>query len=337
MSQEETKHADILKWGSASWNEWRRENPGVRPQLAGEDLSEMDLGGVDLSEADLTDAELFQTDLSNANLKMTGMAKADLSGANLRGAALYKANLSGACLIEASMERASLGAADLTGADLRGTSMGRVDLSEADLSGADLNEAEITNANLTRAQITGANLRNANFAGSNLTGLEHGTFQSKKGHYYGIRGLDSCFGNALFVRDAKDQDYLDTLRSAIDQTPSPIAQKWKLFWFKAWGLIDYGRSLGRLALGALAVALFFGLIFHLDEALKWGFFEYPHTVDSFLTPYYYSVVTYTRLGSGGVTPTHWVGEIVLVSERILGFVTLGLLLSILANRVARRS
>jgi hypothetical protein len=297
----------------------------------------MDLSGVDLSEADLTDAELFQTELENANLKMAAMADADLSGANLQGAALYKADLRRACLIEASLDRASLGAADLSAADLRGTRMGRVDLSEADLSGADLNEAEVTNANLTRARITGANLRNANLAGSNLTGMEHGSFLSKEGRYYGIRGLDSCFGNALFVRDAKDQDYLDTLRDSIDQTPSQWARKWKLFWFRAWGLIDFGRSLGKLALGALAVALFFGLIFHLDNALGWGCFDYPHDVDSFLTPYYFSVVTYTRLGSGGVEPTHWVGEIVLVCERILGFVTLGLLLSILANRVARRS
>jgi len=38
-----------------------------------------------------------------------------------------------------------------------------------------------------------------------------------------------------------------------------------------------------------------------------------------------------------MTPNHWIGEILLVCEGILGYVTLGILLSILANRVARRS
>ncbi len=337
MAGDEIRSVDLLRSGSVSWNEWRRGNPGVQPRLAGEDLSEMDLSGADLSESDLTDAELFQTDLSEANLKMAVMVDADLSGANLRGAGLYKAQLSRACLIEAQFERANVSAANLSNADLRGAVICQADLTEADLSHADLSEADFSGSNLTNANIIGANLRSANLAGANLTGLVHGSLDSKMGHYYGIRGLDSCFGNALFVRDAKDQDYLDTLMNSINQTRSTISGRWKLFWFHAWGLIDYGRSLGKLALGALGVALLFGLVFHLDETFQWGFFDYPTTVNSLLTPYYYSVVTYTRLGSGGISPTHWVGEIVLIFERILGFVTLGLLLSILANRVARRS
>lgn len=333
----ESMHIDRLYEGVEAWNEWRRNNPGERPLLAGEDLSEMDLTGVNLSEADLSDAELFQADLSEANLKMAVLTRADLSGSNLGGAGLYKADLADACLIEADLSGANLGAADLRRADLRGTSLRGVDFNEANLTNADLNESDLTGANLSHADVTGANLRNANLAATNLTGMKDGGFREKRGRYYGIRGLDSCFGDPLFVRDAKDQDYLDTLEVAIDETPSPAKRRWKRFWFTAWSLIDYGRSLGRLALGALIVALFFGAIFHLDSIFDWQFFDYPASANSPLTPYYFSVVTYTRLGSGGITPTHWVGEVVLVCERILGYVTLGLLLSILANKVARRS
>jgi hypothetical protein len=330
-------HLEILEQGPEVWNTWRIENPGVKPQLASEDLSEMDLTAVNLGEADLTDAELFQADLTEANLKMAVLTRADLSGADLSGAALYKAELAEACLIEADLTGANLGAANLRGADLRGTKLRGVDLNEADLSNANLNEADFTGSNLSRADITGANLHNANLAATNLTGMKDGGFREKRGRYYGIRGLDSCFGDPLFVRDAKDQDYLDTLEVAIDETPSTARRRWKRFWFSAWSLIDYGRSLGKLALGALIVTMFFGIIYHLDSTLGWQFFDFPASVDSPLTPYYYSIVTYTRLGSGGITPTHWVGEIVLICERILGYVTLGLLLSILANRVARRS
>jgi len=333
----ETTHIDILYEGTGAWNEWRGKNPGEKPNLAGEDLSEIDLTGANLGEVDLTDAELFQSDLSEANLKMAVLRGADLSGADLSRAALYKAELADACLIEADLTGANLGAADLRGADLRGAKFHGADLNEADLSNANLNEADLTGANLTRADITGANLQSTNLAATNLTGMKDGGFRDKRGRYYGIRGLDSCFGDPLFVRDAKDQDYLDTLEVAIDETPSTAKRRWKRFWFSAWGLIDYGRSLGKLALGAFGVMMVFGFIFHLDSVLGWHFFALPSSVNSPLTPYYYSIVTYTRLGSGGITPTHWVGEVVLVCERILGYVTLGLLLSILANRVARRS
>jgi hypothetical protein len=333
----DTTQIDILYEGVEGWNEWRRKNPSEKPNLIGEDLSEMDLTGVNFGEADLTDAELFQADLTEANLKMAALTRADLAGADLKGAALYKADLSDACLIEVDLTGASLGAADLRGADLRGTKLCGADFDGTDLSGANLNEADLTGANLTRADITGANLNNANLAATNLTGMKDGGFREKRGRYYGIRGLDSCFGDPLFVRDAKDQDYLDTLEVAIDETPSTARRRWKRFWFSAWGLIDYGRSLGKLAMGAFIVTMFFGVIFHLDSIFGWQFFSLPTSADSPLTPYYFSIVTYTRLGSGGITPTHWVGEIVLICERILGYVTLGLLLSILANRVARRS
>jgi hypothetical protein len=333
----EASHIDILYEGVEAWNEWRRENPGEAPKLVGEDLSDMDLTGINLGEADLTDAELFQTDLTEANLKMAVFDKADFSGADLSGAALYKASLVDACLIEANLTGADVRAADLRKADLRGTTLHRVDFEEANLTDANLMEADFSGSNLTHADITGANLRSANLAATNLTGMQDGGFADKRGRYYGIRGLDSCFGDPLFVRDAKDQDYLDTLEVAIDETASPGKRRWKRFWFNAWSLIDYGRSLGRLALGAFVVTFVFGLIFHLDVVFGWNFFDLPDSVNSPLTPYYYSIVTFTRLGSGGIVPTHWVGEVVLVCERILGYVALGLLLSILANRVARRS
>ena len=333
----DSDHIEVLNQGVEAWNRWRTENPGVRPTLVGEDLSDMDLAGVNLSEADLHDAEFFHSNLRGANLKMAIFTNGDLASANLRGAALYKADLSNASMIEADLSEAGLGEANLTGTDLRGTKMLRSDLTEADLRGADLGEADLTGATLVRANITGASFRNANLASINLTGLEHGDFRSKRGNYYGIRGLDSCYGNALYVRDAKDQDYLDTLENSIEDAVSPSARRWKRIWFSAWGFIDYGRSLAKTFLFAFVVAMTFGCIFYLDRALGWGLLGYPPAASSPLSPFYYSIVTYTKLGFGYMTPTHWIGEILLVCEGVLGYITLGLLLSILANRVARRS
>ena len=58
---------------------------------------------------------------------------------------------------------------------------------------------------------------------------------------------------------------------------------------------------------------------------------------SWFTPYYFSIVTYTTLGFGDVRPATLAGEIVVSSEVILGYTTLGVLLSVLAQTIARRS
>jgi hypothetical protein len=333
----EPSHREVLEQGAEAWNAWRVENPGGRPELTGEDLSELDLTRVNLSDAELGEAELFDAVLTHANLKMASMPGADLSGADLSGAELYKVDLSNASLIGCDLSEAYLAEAQLQRADLRGTNLQGADLSGADLSGANLAGANLGRTKLVRANIEGASLRNADIYGADVTDLEYGGHRSMRGHYDGIRGLSSCFGNALFVRDAKDQDYLDTLENNIDATHSAALRRWKRFWFRAWGLIDYGRSLARFFAIAFVVAMAFGWVYYLDRTLGWGLLEYSSSANSPLSPFYHSVVTYTKLGFGYLTPRHWIGEVLLVCEGILGYLTLGLLLSILANRVARRS
>jgi uncharacterized protein YjbI with pentapeptide repeats len=337
LTMSEPSHLDILQRGSDAWNDWRRDNPGDRPTFRSADLSELDLTRANLSEADLSYAELFDTSLAHANLKMAAMPGADLSGASLDGAELYKVDLSDASLIGADLTDCYLAEANLRDSDLRGANLQGADLSGADLTGANFAGANLGRATLVRANLAGANLCNADIYGADLTDMTYGTYRTMRGHFYGIRGLPSCFGNALFVRDAKDQDYLDTLENRIEATPSAVSRGWKRFWFGAWSLIDYGRSLGRFFLIAFLVAVSFGWVYFFDRQLGWGLLEYSRSADSPLSPFYHSVVTYTKLGFGYMTPRHWIGEVLLVCEGILGYLTLGLLLSILANRVARRS
>jgi hypothetical protein len=333
----DTDHIQILKRGKTAWNEWRSANPNVRPALTGKDLTDLDLAEVNLSEADLSEADLDGVDLHGANLKMAQLARADLTGANLTDADLYKANLSDTYLTQCDLSKAYAVGADFSRADLRGATMEGTNITEAIFCSADLSEARLTEANLTRADITRTNLCYANLASANLTGVRYGPFQSMEGHYYGIRGLDSCYGNALFVRDAQDQDYLDTLERSIDETPSPLSRRLKRLVFTCWKLIDYGRSLGKPTLYAVVLSMSYGVFYFLDMIFQWELINYSNSAESWLSPFYYSIVTYTTLGFGDITPKHWIGETVVISEVVLGYLTLGLLLSILANKVARRS
>jgi hypothetical protein len=105
VSMADEEHVKILKQGVEVWNQWREENPDVRP----------DLRRANLSAADLRKANLSGADLGGANL-----SGADLGGANLSGADLSEADLFEADLFEADLFGADLTDANLSGAKLEG-------------------------------------------------------------------------------------------------------------------------------------------------------------------------------------------------------------------------
>jgi uncharacterized protein YjbI with pentapeptide repeats len=345
-------------------NEWLEQacaHP-ERADLSGRSLAEaklnmMFLGGANLRHADLSYAHLQYAHLSRADLRETTLngahlnnailTNADLRGATLYGADLRSANLRGAYLNgidevkRIDMDRilaklsgmklkgngAILLGADLTGAHLNGADLSGADLRKANLTGADLSgDEQKWGANLTSADLCGANLSNANvgrvkFDRSNI---------NMRGKYWGVKGIDSCYGNAIFKRWAADQDFLDSLELSWQDN------ELKKFLFWAWGLIDYGRSLLRVFGVALILILVFGAIYYrwpdlLGSTMTSGCYD-------FFTPFYFSIVTFTTLGFGEINPKgHLWGEIIVSFEVILGYCTLGLLLSVLAEKVARRS
>jgi len=147
--------------------------------------------------------------------------------------------------------------------------------------------------------------------------------------YGGIRGIDSCYGNALFKRSAADQDFLDTLEASWSKS------QWRTLLFEAWDFIDYGRSLLSVFVVALFLIYIFGAIYACWPDELFGVTMIGRDV---FTPFYFSIVTFTTLGFGEINPKgHFWGEIIVSFEVILGYCTLGLLLAVLAEKIARRS
>lgn len=123
--------------------------------------------------------------------------------------------------------------------------------------------------------------------------------------------------------------------------------------FVTWELTSHcGRSFGLWVFWVLASAIIFGTVYadyavpawmpspiqHMLIQLDPVFEVFPdgREMTSF-TPYYFSIVTFTTLGFGDIQPTNLAGEIWLVLEVLLGYIMLGGLVGIFANKFARRS
>jgi uncharacterized protein YjbI with pentapeptide repeats len=338
MANEE--HVAILKLGVAHWNGWRRHNTHVEIDLreailTDVDFSDANLSGADLTKANLSGAKLHDVNLSganlaNANLSGASLASADLSEAFLRyvdfsKASLLLANFSGADLTYANLTGTNLFKANFSGAKLADANLGKAFVSEADLSGASLVKANFSESNLAGANVSGANLTEANLSTSRITGIKWAP-RNMRGKYLGVRGLDSTYGNALFKRAAADQDFLDTLEHAWHGT-------WRMALFRLWGLLDYGRSMLRVAGFGFGIVGLYGIAF----ATLPGVLDFSGSTKTWFTPFYFSIVTFTTLGFGDVRPKSIGGELLASSEVIIGYMTLGLLLAVLAEKLARRS
>lgn len=304
------KHKKIIDRGVESWNKWRRKNPTIEPELQGISLRERDLRGIDLKRANLqssdlsystlTNAQLAEADLEGSLINMADCEKASFFGANLQGADPYRVNLRNAILLEANLRDASLREANIKGADLRG----------------------------------------AIFIGTNVTMIKYNRWAK----YRSIR-LNGCFGSPRFKRFAEDQEFIEELRAAWWR--KPIYWLWLVF-------ADCGRSMILWATWSVLSAGLFGAIYsglhckmfnYLPWIPEWfknllvdatPVLELPPSATWF-TPYYFSIVTFTTLGFGDVTPTNLAGEIWVTAEVILGYVMLGGLISIFSTKLARRA
>src|SRR5258708_5171393 len=128
MANEE--HLAKLQQGVAAWNEWRKVNLDVVPDLRG-----VDLNGADLRAVNLRGADLRRAKLNGANLGGARLMRADLCATDLRRAQLGGAHLGKARLVEAHLGGADLRLADLSEADLTQARMGWTFFAGNDLSG----------------------------------------------------------------------------------------------------------------------------------------------------------------------------------------------------------
>lgn len=123
---------------ATGWNEWRRANPTIKPNLTNATFNRRELFGVDFSHSELEFSHFIHADLEAANFRRANLRKSEFQSANLKNAILIDCNLTDSHLTDANLTRAFLRRANLTNADLRGSILIR-----ADLRGADFTDATI--------------------------------------------------------------------------------------------------------------------------------------------------------------------------------------------------
>lgn len=193
-------HLDTIRQGVALWNQWRKDNSGVEPELAGADLFKLDLSGADLSETDLRKANLRESNLQEANLIKTDLRKADLRRASFNLANLCEANLSEAVLREADLSEAVLKKSYLIRADLVGADLFEADLEKADfrwafLIGTNLERAILARADFRWAYLIDAKLREADLSEANLIETNFSRADVRRANFRDAAVARSHFGD----------------------------------------------------------------------------------------------------------------------------------------------
>ncbi|KAK6632834.1 hypothetical protein RUM43_012573 [Polyplax serrata] len=146
--------------------------------LAGSDLSRLDLRNINFKYACLHGCRMVGTNLSFCCLERADLSHAVMESAQLLGAQMLCANLEGAnlrgCNFEdpngarTNMEGVNLKGANLECSNMTGVNLRVATLRNANLQNCDLRAAVLAGADLEKCDLSGSDLQEANLRGANL-------------------------------------------------------------------------------------------------------------------------------------------------------------------------
>lgn len=124
------EHLNILRKGVSVWNDWRRVNPQIKPDLSGADLHGIPLSAPSnlrisdfedsISDYDFCLSESSRMNASGIDLRLANLRDTNLEEADLRGQYLKCTKLDGSNLKNARLEYATLISTNCNQANLSG-------------------------------------------------------------------------------------------------------------------------------------------------------------------------------------------------------------------------
>ena len=336
----------------------RAKDSGKPPDPELQDLRNVNFKDADLSGLDLTGCNFAGCEMSRCNLSAARVPSANFDGANLDqahldGAEFLGSTFIGAKLTECSAVKANFRMTDLTKAnffnahledaifvdselrqaDFREAKMAQCLLLEADLEKSKLQGADLKDADLRETKIDGANFGNSSLPGAKLRGAR-GYLNAD---WIGADITGANFTGAYLLRNhVIDENFIHEFKGQSKLT------KYVYFVWK-W-TSDCGRSLTRWGLFLSTNVVLFALIYWvMDQSPPAGMESHLKGIggvdgvhEGFIAYLYYSVVTFTTLGYGDISPVSVAGQIVLIIHIAFAYLGLGALLSILATKFASR-
>ncbi len=289
----------------------------------------VDYQGADFSNSYFYECDLRCLDLKNNNFEKckiddTCFLGADLENAKFNGSSCCDSNFNGAKLDYAKFSNARMSKCKFVGASLNRASFDdavvfhRTDftvakLNDAILDGARFLDVYLYDAKFERASVVETTFDNVRF--NKNTSFLYVDFQKAK--------WEHC---RFFKRFIEDQQYIQDVIKYFKGNKKMSFVLW------LWGVTsNYGQSIKRWALCSFSISFVFGLIFSS------GYFLDIRDYETWLSPFYFSIVTFTTLGFGDVIPKNEIGQFLVILEVLVGYLMLGGLISILANIFARRA
>ena len=268
--------------------------------------------------------KLEGVDLSGAKLVCPG-AK---SGLNLSDADFYHANLTGAHLFQANMQRCSLMKADLSHANLN-----CANLEDANLLGTEFEKTKIENVQWGKHVIQEQKGRKALKAGHPATAMDF--FQQSEEVYRNLRKVAEYRG--LFEQAGTFFHHEMTMRRfrmpalSINRLISKLVDIFCGYGEKPINVILFSLL---LIFVCAMIYFFMGIMGSNGEIIFQSTHSWMSNLTSFLYCIYFSVVTFTTLGYGDISPIGWT-RMTASTEAFMGSFILALFVVVFVKKMTR--
>ena len=260
------------------------------------------LAGINLKFANMSQAKLVNADLSNSDLSRTDFSGASLYGINFKGANLFKTNFEGANLKSANLKNCNL-----LGADFTNTKLNNV---EWDEDFKVINEREAEKAR------------------------SEGDHEKSKEKYKEAEDVYRTLKISLQAQTLGEYTGKMFLREMIvKRKQMPMFSPLRIISKITHLAFGYGEKIGNIFYSIIAVlvacALMYGingvdyqdrnLSFFTDDIQEYGYLR------TFGNLFYFSVVVFSTVGFGEITPLGLLNKTAMIIEGLVG----GIIMSII--------
>lgn len=339
----------VLSKGVDEWNAWVKEEKKKRRKFV------PDLSGIDFtSEEHWGNTPLWinfrshrDEATSRCNLRGIDLTGALASNSNFSNCLMEDSSLVGATIHRARMLDTILDRSNLSGADLQQCQLKHSSLEEVNLAGCVLRDSDLTEVRMVGANLKGAFLSGTMVRNTNMRDVKYSR-RLLQGRCASMAGITQIGGNPRIRRDLLDQDYLDSTWSDWRHRH----RWWNIYtWLEGfvlflWSLFDYGRSWMRVLVVAFLFIFVGGALYEWADGIHVVFPITDDVLDQtggrdprdgFEYSVFVSALGFCTLGiSDLVVPITLLGKLIVFGNVAAGFLTLGLLLSVLGNIFARR-